>query len=214
MKKRLLLGTLALILLVGCAKEPGVKVELKELKVKLKNVAVRLGAEKILSDKLLMARKLVQTESKSGWLQLMGRGEGTKVEPLEVPADVLFALVPKADLTVTFEVTNPNEFDVVVGSVSFGLSEETIIFFPPQSETAEVWINVAARGTKKFDVVMTILKIPSLTAIAWPAIESGKAEWKARGTMVVISEQIPSGGMRQEFETGKVGTTMVKSKKT
>ena len=77
-----------------------------------------------------------------------------------------------------------------------------------------MWIDVAARGTKKFDVAMTILKIPSLTAIAWPAIESGKAEWKASGTMVVISEQIPSGGMRQEFETGKVGTTMVKSKKT
>ena len=115
MKKVLLLGTLALILLVGCAKEPGVKVEPKELKVKLKSVAVRLGAEKILSDKLLMARKLAHTESKSGWLQLMGRGEGTKMELLEVPADVLFALVPKADLTVTFEVTNPNEFDVVVG---------------------------------------------------------------------------------------------------
>jgi LEA14-like dessication related protein len=122
-------------------------------------------------------------------------------------------LLPKADLTVTFEVTNPNKFDIVVSSVAFGLSEESVIFFPADSKTEEVWVDVPAGKTAQFEVTMTILKIPSLAAIAWPAIESGKAEWKARGTAVVISGEIPGGGLRQRFETGKVGTTVIEDEK-
>jgi len=133
--------------------------------------------------------------------------------PVQVPANVLLAMVPKADLTVTFEVTNPNRFDVVISSIAFGLSEETVIFFPADSKTEEVWVDLPAGKTVRFEVAMAILKIPSLAAIAWPAIESGKAEWKARGTAVLISEGIPGGGLRQRFETGKVGTTMVEAEK-
>jgi hypothetical protein len=133
--------------------------------------------------------------------------------PVEMPANALLAVVPKADLTVTFAVTNPNKFDVILGSMSFGLSEETIIFFPPESKAAEVWVDIPAGETVEFELPMTILKIPSLAAIAWPAIESGTAEWKARGTAVVISKDIPSAGLRQRFETGKVGTTMVEAEK-
>lgn len=217
MSKRLFLITVASIFLFGSAtiaicaqKSKAVKAPPKELKIELKSVGVAMGAEKILSDKLLMAQKLSSAESKSGWLKLMGMGEDKKMGPVEVPANVLMAMVPKADLTVTFDVTNPNKFDVVVSSMAFGLSEETIIFFPADSKTEDVWVDVPAGKTVQFEVAMAILKIPSLAAIAWPAIESGTAQWRARGTMVVISA---SGGLRQTFETDRVGTTMVEAEK-
>ena len=217
MYKRLFLVTLASILLfggatiaVGAQKSKAVKSQPKDIKIELKSVGIQVGAENILSDKILKAKGLAKEDSKSGWLKLMGMGEDKKMGPVEMPANVLLALVPKADLTVTFEVTNPNRFDVVVSSVAFGLSEETIIFYPADSRTEEVWVDVPAGKTVQFEVTMTILKIPSLAAIAWPAIESGTAEWKARGTAVVIS---PSGGLRQRFETDKVGSTMVEAEK-
>jgi hypothetical protein len=220
MFKKLFLVMVASILLFGSAtivigaqKGKAMKSPPKDIKIELKGVGVGMGAEKILSDKLLMAQKLSSAESKSGWLKLMGMGEDKKMGPVEVPANVLLAMVPKADITVTFEVTNPNKFDLVIGSVAFGLSEETIIFFPADSKTEEVWVDVPAGKTVQFEVAMAILKIPSLAAIAWPAIESGKAEWKARGTAVLISKEIPGGGLRQRFETGKVGTTMVEAEK-
>ena len=140
----------------------------------------------------------------------MGMGADKKIGPVDMPGNALLALVPKADLTVTFEVSNPNDFDLVVGSVAFGLSEETIIFFPAKAKTEEVWIDVPAGETTEFEVAMTILKIPSIVAIAWPAIENGTAEWKARGTLVIISGEIPSGGLRQRFETGRIKTTLLK----
>ena len=156
---------------------------------------------------------LAKAESKSGWLKLLGMGANKKIGPVEMPKNVLLAIVPKADLTVTFEVTNPNDFDVVVSTLAFGLSEETIIWFPPKPQTTMVWIDVFAGETVEFEVPMTILKIPALAAIAWSAIESGEAMWKASGAMVVISDGIPSGGMRQQFKTGTVESTMVKAKK-
>lgn len=219
MGKRLFLVTLASIFFFGVSTmaiggQKGIAKKApptpQELKFELKNVALQMGAEKILSDKILMAQKLAKGESKSGWLKLMGMGEDKKMGPVEVPANALLATVPKADITVTFEVTNPNKFDIVVSSVAFGLSEETVIFFPADSKTEEVWVDVPAGKTAQFEVPMTILKIPSLAAIAWPAIETGTAEWKARGTIVVIS---PSGGLRQRFETDKVGSTMVEAEK-
>lgn len=220
MYKRLFLVILASIFFFGCAttaigaqKSPAVKSPPKDLKIELKDVGVKIGMENILSDKMLKARGLAKGESKSGWLKLMGMGEDKKMGPVEIPANVLLAMVPKADIAVTFEVTNPNRFDVVVSSVAFGLSEETLIFFPADSKTEEVWVDVPAGKTARFEVTMTILKIPSLAAIAWPAIESGTAEWKARGTAVVVSIGMPSGGVRQRFETGKVGTTMVEAEK-
>lgn len=213
MGRKVFVISMLFVFLFGCAEGPEVRMPPKELKIELKSVAVKMGAEKILSDKILTAKKLAKAESKSGWLKLLGMGEDKKMGAVEMPLNALLALVPKADLTVTFEVTNPNDFDVVIGSVAFGLSEETIIFFPPKTNTTEVWVDIPAGNTAEFDVPMTILKIPSLAAIAWPAIESGKAEWKARGTMIVVSEEIPSGGLRQRFETGKVGTTTVKAEK-
>jgi len=198
---------------IGAQKGKAAKSPPRDIKIELKGVGVGMGAENILSDKILKAKGLAKEESKSGWLKLLGMGEDKKMGPVQVPANVLLAMVPKADLTVTFEVTNPNRFDIVVSSVAFGLSEETIIFFPADSKTEEVWVDVPAGKTVQFEVTMTILKIPSLAAIAWPAIESGKAEWKARGTAVLISEGIPGGGLRQRFETGKVGTTMVEAEK-
>ena len=219
MGKRLFLVTLASIFLfVGsflgtvdaAQKGKAVKSPPKDIKIELKSVGIQVGAENILSDKILKAKGLAKEESKSGWLKLMGMGEDKKMGPVEVPANVLLAMVPKADITVTFEVTNPNRFDIVISSVAFGLSEETIVFFPAGDKTEEVWVDVPAGKTAQFEVPMTIFKIPSLAAIAWPAIESGTAEWKARGTMVVIS---PSGGLRQRFETDKVGTTMVEAEK-
>ncbi|MDY7032190.1 MAG: hypothetical protein SVY10_09840 [Thermodesulfobacteriota bacterium] len=215
MVKRLLTVVLISLFFFGCATLKGttVKAPPKELTITLKSVEVKMGAEKILSDKILMAKKLAKGESKSGWLKLLGMGKDKKIGPVDVPANALLALVPKADLTVIFEATNPNQCDLVIGSMAFGLSEETIIFFPAKSKTAEVWVDVFAGETVEFEVPMTLLKIPSLAAIAWPAIESGSAEWKARGTAVVIGEEMPSGGMRQRFETAKVGTTMVKDEK-
>ncbi|MFH1625500.1 MAG: hypothetical protein ABID54_10165 [Pseudomonadota bacterium] len=218
MSKRLFLVALASIFLLGCAtagpqKGAAVKAPAKDLQVGLKSVALTMGGENILSDKILKAKGLAKAESKSGWLKVLGMGADKKMGPVEIPANALLAVVPKADVTVTFEVTNPNKFDVVLSSLAFGLSEETIIFFPAESQTAVVWIDVPAGETVEFEVPMTILKIPSLAAIAWPAIESGTAEWRARGTAVMISEAIPGGGMRQRFETGKVGTTMVGAEK-
>ena len=220
MVKRLFLVTLASILLfggatiaIGARKGKAVKSPPKDIKIELKSVGLKMGAENILSDKILKAKGLAKEESKSGWLKLLGMGEDKKMGPVQVPANVLLAMVPKADLTVTFEVTNPNRFDVVISSIAFGLSEETVIFFPADSKTEEVWVDLPAGKTVRFEVAMAILKIPSLAAIAWPAIESGKAEWKARGTAVLISEGIPGGGLRQRFETGKVGTTMVEAEK-
>ena len=177
MGKKLFLSAIVLVFLFGCATMKGtaVKAPPKELKVELKSVGLKMGAEKILSDKILMAKKLAKEKSKSGWLKLMGMGAEKKIGPVDMPANALLALVPKADLTVTFEVSNPNDFDLVVGSVAFGLSEETIIFFPPKAKTAEVWVDVSAGETDEFEVPMTFLKIPALAAIAWPAIESGKA---------------------------------------
>ncbi len=220
MYKRLFLLTLASIFLfggatiaVGAQKGKAVKSPPKDLKIELKGVGLKMGVENILSDSILKAKGLAKGDSKSGWLKLMGMGEDKKMGPVEVPANVLLALLPKADLTVTFEVTNPNRFDVVVSSVAFGLSEETVIFFPADSKTEDVWVGIPAGKTVEFEVPMTILKIPSLAAIAWPAIESGTAQWKARGIMVVISEGIPGGGLRQRFETGKVGTTVLEDEK-
>ena len=202
---------LGLVLFVGCVKIQEVRLPPRDVKVALKSVAVKLGAEKILSDKILIDRKLAKVKSKSGWLRLIGAGEGRDMELVELPATALMALIPKAELIVTFEAANPNKFKVLIGSMAFGLSEETIVFFPLKADTAQVWVDVPAGETVEFDIPMTILKIPSLAAIAWPAIESGKALWKARGTIVVVSEEIPSGGMRQRFETGKVGTSMLES---
>jgi len=214
MFKKLFFVMVASIFLFGCATMSSQKgSSVKELKIELKSVGVKMGADKILSDKILMAKKLAKGKSKSGWLKLLGMGKEKKIGPVEMPANALLALVPKADLTVAFEVTNPNDFDLVIGSIAFGLSEETIIFFPPKAKTAEVWVDVFAGETVEFDVPMTILKIPALAAIAWPAIESGKAEWKARGTAVVIAEEVPSGGLRQRFETGKVVSTIIKAEK-
>ncbi|MBI4618860.1 MAG: hypothetical protein HY739_01645 [Desulfobacterales bacterium] len=217
MGKRLFLVTLASIFLfggatiaIGAQKGKAVKSAPEDIKIELKSVGIQLGTENILSDKILKAKGLAKEDSKSGWLKLMGMGEDKKMGPVEVPANVLLSMIPKADLTVTFEVTNPNNFDIVVSSVAFGLSEETIIFFPAGDKTEEVWVDVSAGKAIQFEVPMTIFKIPSLAAIAWPAIETGTAEWKARGTMVVIS---PSGGLRQRFETDKVGSTMVEAEK-
>lgn len=220
MGKRLFLVTLASIFLFGSAtiaigaqKGKAVKSSLKDIKIELKSVGIQVGAENILSDKILKAKGLAKEESKSGWLKLMGMGEDKKMGPVEVPANVLLAMVPKADITVTFEVTNPNKFDIVISSVAFGLSEETIILFPAGDKTEEVWVEVPVGKTVQFEVPMTIFKIPSLAAIAWPAIESGTAQWKARGTAVLVSKEIPGGGLRQRFETDKVGTTMVEAEK-
>ncbi len=211
MRRSVVSVMLGLILFVGCAKIQEVRLPPRDVKVGLKSVTVKLGAEKILSDKILIDRKLAKVKSKSGWLRLLSAGEGREMTPVELPDAALMALIPKAELIVTFEATNPNEFKVLIGSVAFGLSEETIVFFPPKAGTAQLWVDIPAGETIEFDIPMTILKIPSLATIAWPAIESGKAQWKARGTIVVVSEEIPSGGMRQRFETGKVGTSMLES---
>ncbi|MDY6967026.1 MAG: hypothetical protein SVR08_00020 [Spirochaetota bacterium] len=217
MVKNLFLVMLSSVFLFSCATLGGnssgdseYKPPPLELSIELKSVEVKLGAEKILSDKILMAKKLAKKQTKSGWLKLMGMGKDKKIGPVKMPSNALLGLVPKADMTVTFKVKNPNDYDVIVGSIAFGLSEETIIFFPAKSTAAETWVDIFAGEESEFEVQMNILKIPSLASIAWSAIESGTAMWKARGTIVVLADQIPGGGVRQRFETKKVKTTMAK----
>ena len=210
MGKRLLYMIMLLLLICGCARDTEVKVPPREVNLELKRVDIKIGKENILSDRLLVEKKLSKLESKSGWLRLFGINESKETLPIRIPDDTLLAMVPKADLTVTFEVTNPNDFDIIISSLAFGLSEETIIFFPAKAKTEEVWIDVLAGETAEFEVAVTILKIPSIVAIAWPAIEKGTAEWKARGTVVIIAKEIPSGGLRQRFETGRIKTTLIK----
>jgi hypothetical protein len=210
MGKRLFYITMVLTLICGCARDSEVKISPREVNVELKGIEIKIDKENILSDRLLVIKKLSKLESKSGWLKLFGINERKETVPIRIPDNTLLAMLPKADLMVTFEVTNPNNFDIIVSSLAFGLSEETIVFFPVKSKTEEVWIDVLAGETTEFEVTMTILKISSIVAIAWPAIENGSAEWKARGTLVIISGEIPSGGLRQRFETGRIKTTYVK----
>jgi len=209
MVRKLFLGIIVVFFLSysGCGKE---KSTYQELNIRMSNsVKIKLGEEKIFSDKLLVAKKLAKTTTKSGWLNLMGINRKEKMRPVAMPADAFLALVPRADLMVFFEVNNTNDFDVVLGSISFGLSEETVVFFPVKSHTEELWIEVKAKSKTQFEVHMPILKIPSLSAIAWQAIENGSSKWKARGTIVIISKEIETAGLRQRFETGKVEADLV-----
>ncbi|MDY6853816.1 MAG: hypothetical protein SWO11_03770 [Thermodesulfobacteriota bacterium] len=211
MGKRLLYLIIVLTFICACARESEVKISPREVNLEMKRVDIKIGKENILSDRLLIDKKLSNIESTSGWLKLFGINESKKTVSIRIPDDTLLATVPKVYLMVTFGVTNPNHFDIIISSLAFGLSEETIIFFPAKAKTEEVWIDVLAGETTEFEVAMTILKIPSIVAIAWPAIEKGTAEWKARGTMVIISKELPSGGLRQRFETGKIKTTLIKN---
>lgn len=185
------------------------KVVPQDLVVKLLSVSTKVGAEQILSDNLLIARAYEKEAAKAGWLTLLGMVEG-KMAPVAIPANVLLATVPKMDLTLVFEITNPNDFAVTLASMDLGVVEETTVGWSTESIATVVMMPIAPRGKTTVEVLYVLLRISPYTAMGWPAVEKAMetgARWYALGTLIVLSEKVAGGGWRHLYRTAPVVST-------
>ena len=114
-----------------------------------------------------------------------------------------------SDIRVVFRATNPNAFPVTLASINFALNEEVQLFFAVYSMTTEVMGVIESGKAIVVEVPFTLAKA-GLAAVPWKGMQEGTSKFKARGTIIVLSEKVAGGGWRQRYETNTVGETLAK----
>ena len=179
----------------------------QDLKVNLASVSIEPGYEQILSDTVLKAKGMLAEPGEKQWLTLIGMSKDGKTGGVAMPANVILAMAPKASFVADLSVTNPNDVDVILGSVSLGIAEQKVTF-PIHTVHEDCWISVPAGETKNFQLLFDVLRIPAMASMVWPDLEKGTQEWQLSGIGIVLCQEAKDGGWMQRISTERVKASM------